>query len=62
MSFGPLFTLRTRSRKTRPESAGDPWPATGGWNERRARSPAEPGPATPRRRASDKAPRDPGAR
>lgn len=54
MSFGALFTLRTRARRARPEAADDPFPVTAGWNERRARLPAEPGPGTPKRRAGDK--------
>jgi hypothetical protein len=62
MSFGTLFTLRPRARKARPESAADPFPATAGWDERRARIQPEPGPATPHRRAGDRMPRDGGPR
>jgi hypothetical protein len=58
MSFGPLFTLRPRARKARPESADEPFPATAGWNERRAPAQPEPGPAVPRRRSADRKPRD----
>ena len=59
MSFGTLFTLRTRGRKTRPEAVDEPFPATAGWDERRARVAAEPGPGTPKRRASDKPRQEP---
>jgi hypothetical protein len=54
MSFGTLFTLRTRARKARPEAVDDAFPATAGWNERRARVAGEPGPGTPSRRGIDK--------
>jgi hypothetical protein len=62
MSFGTLFTLRPRARKARPESAGDAYPLTAGWDERRARVAPEPGPGTPQRRAADRKPRDGGPR
>lgn len=54
MTFGALFTLRTRGRRARPEAADEPFPATAGWNERRNRVQGEPGPGTPKRRAGDK--------
>lgn len=54
MTFGALFTLRTRGRRARPEAADEAFPATAGWNERRIRMQDESGPGTPKRRASDK--------
>ena len=54
MSLGALFTLRTRGRKARPETADEAFPAMAGWDERRARVAPEPGPGTPKRRAGDK--------
>lgn len=62
MTFGALFTLRTRGRRARPEAANEPYPATAGWNERRARVQDEPGPGTPKRRASDRAAQERGQR
>ncbi len=65
MSFGSLFTLRTRGRQARPETAGDLWPPSAGWNERRRpRAPdaAEPAQDAPRRRAADEPPRERGPR
>lgn len=63
MSFGALFTLRPRARKTRPGAADEPFPATEGWNERRQRVAGEqPGPGTPKRRAADKSKQGPGPR
>ena len=59
MSFGALFTLRTRARQARPAAADDPFPACAGWNERRERVQGEPGPGTPRRRAADRPRREP---
>ncbi|MFL6694216.1 MAG: hypothetical protein ACJ8GO_14800 [Ramlibacter sp.] len=62
MSFGPLFTLRTRGRQARPDAADEPFPTTAGWNERRTRVAAEPGPGTPKRRAGDKSRQEPRTR
>lgn len=65
MSFGPLFTLRTRGRQARPDTAGELWPPTAGWNERRQRPAPDPAATSedgPRRRAADQPPRERGPR
>lgn len=58
MTFGALFTLRTRDRQARPQSTDEAFPASAGWNERRAQAPDAPAPGTPRRRSGGK-PREP---
>lgn len=62
MSFGALFTLRPRARKARPGAMNEAFPATEGWNDRRQRVQAEPGPGTPKRRSADKPRQEPGPR
>jgi hypothetical protein len=62
MSFGPVFTLRTRGRQARPEAAREAFPTIAGWLERRAERQAQPAPGTPKRRAGDRRDREGGAK